>query len=83
MVMLNPMIKEKVNWTVQLTRTVVLYKKVDGVTIDLRFCPTLANAFQVHFKKNWSQDYPSGFKPHYYRRYIGDILALFTSPKHL
>ena len=51
MVMFNLMIRKKVNWTVQLTRTVVLYKKVDGVTIDLPFCPTLANAFQVHLKR--------------------------------
>ena len=45
--------------------------------------PALANAFLVHFEKNWLQNYPSDFKPHYYRRYVDDIFVLFTSPKYL
>ena len=45
--------------------------------------PTLANAFLVHFEKNWLQNCPSDFKPHYYRQYVDDIFVLFTSPKHL
>ena len=45
--------------------------------------PTLANAFLVRFEKNVSQNCPSGFKPHYYRRYVDDIFVLFTSSKHL
>ena len=45
--------------------------------------PTLANAFLVHFEKNWLQNCPSDFKPHYYRSYVDDIFVLFTSPKHL
>ena len=45
--------------------------------------PTLANAFLVHFEKNWLQNCPSDFKPHYYRRYVDDTFVLFTSPKHL
>ena len=45
--------------------------------------PTLANSFLVHFEKNWLQNFPTDFKPHYYRRYVDDIFALFTSPKHL
>ena len=44
---------------------------------------TVANAFLVHFEKNWLQNYPSDFKPHYYRRYADDIFVLFTSPKYL
>ena len=32
--------------------------------------PTLANVFLVHFEKNWLQNCPSDFKPHYYRRYV-------------
>ena len=44
---------------------------------------TLANAFLVHFEKNWLQNCPSDFKPHYYRRYVDDIFVLFTSPKYL
>ena len=42
----------------------------------------LANVFLVHFEKNWLQNCPSDFKPHYNRRYV-DIFVLFTSPKHL
>ena len=45
--------------------------------------PMLANAFLVYFEKNWLQNCPSDFKPHYYRRYVDDIFVLFTSPKHL
>ena len=44
--------------------------------------PTQANAFLVHFEKNWLQNYSSDFKSHDYRRYVDDIF-LFTSPKHL
>ena len=28
---------------------------------------TLANAFLVHFEKNWLQHCPSDFKPYYYQ----------------
>ena len=38
----------------------------------------LANAFLVHFEKNWLQNCPSDYKPHYYRRYVDDIFVLFT-----
>ena len=41
--------------------------------------PTLANAFHVHFEKNWLQNCPSDFKPYYYRRYVDDISVLLTS----
>ena len=44
---------------------------------------TRSFAFFVHFEKNWLQNCPSGFKPCYYRRYVDDILVLFTSPQHL
>ena len=60
-----------------------LYKQVDGVAMGSRLGPTLANTFLVHFEKNWLRNCPSDFKPHYYRRYVGDIFVLFTSPKHL
>ena len=46
-------------------------------------CPTLANAFLVHFEKDWLRNFPSDFKPHYYQRYVDDFFVLFTSPKHL
>ena len=60
-----------------------LYKQVDGVAMGSLLGPTLANAFLVHFEKNWLQNCSSDFKPHYYRRYVDDIFVLFTSPKHL
>ena len=45
--------------------------------------PTLANASLVHFEKNWLQNCPSDFKPHYCRRHLNDIFVLLTSSKHL
>ena len=44
---------------------------------------TLANAFLAHFEKNWLQSCSSDFKPYYYRRYVDDIFAAFTSSQHL
>ena len=43
----------------------------------------MANAFLVYFEKNWLQNCPSDFRPHYYQQYVDDIFVLFTSPKHL
>ena len=60
-----------------------LYKQFDGVAMGSPLGPTLANAFLVYFEKNWLQNCPSDFKPHYYRRYVDDIFVLFTSPKHI
>ena len=48
----------------------MLYKQVDGVAMGSPLDPTLTNAFLVYFEKNWLQNCPSGFKPHYYRRYL-------------
>ena len=45
--------------------------------------PTLANAFLVHFEKNWLKNCPSDFKSHYCLRYVDDIFILFTLPKNL
>ena len=52
-----------------------LYKQVDGVVMGSPLGPTLANAFLVHFEKNWLQNCPSDFKPYYYRRYVDDIFC--------
>ena len=62
-----------------------LYKQADEVAMGSPLGPTLSNAFLVHFigLLNWLQNYPSDFKPHYYRRYVDDIFVLFTSSKHL
>ena len=59
------------------------YKQITGVAMGSPLGPTLANAFLVHFEKNWLQNHPSDFKHHYYRRYVNDIFVLFISPKHL
>ena len=59
-----------------------LYKQFDGVAMGSPLGPTLANAFLVHFEKNWLQNCPSDFKPHYCWGYV-NIFVLFTSPKHL
>ena len=63
--------------------SVKFYKQVDGVAMGSPLDPILANAFLVHFGKNWLQNCPSDFKPCYYRRYLDDILVLFTSPQNL
>ena len=60
-----------------------LYKEVDEVAMGLPLGQTLANAFQVHFGRNWLQNCPSDLKPYYCRPYVDDIFVLFTSPKHV
>ena len=60
-----------------------LYKQVDGVAMNSPLDPTLANAFLLHFEKNWLQNCPSDFRPYYYRLYVDDNFVLFTSPQHL
>ena len=39
-----------------------LYEKVNGVAMGSPLVPTIANAFLVHFEKNWLQNCPSDFK---------------------
>ena len=41
-----------------------LYKEVDGATISTPLGPTVSNAFNVQFKRNWLQNCPSDFKPY-------------------
>ena len=43
----------------------------------------IANAFFACFEENWLQNYPSDFKPHYYRRYANNIFVLFPSQEQL
>ena len=59
-----------------------LYKQADGVTMGSPLGLTLANAFLVHFEKNWLQNCPPDLEPYYYQRYVY-IFLLFTPPKHL
>ena len=44
--------------------------------------PALANIFMCSFESKWLRDCPNDFKPVFYRRYVDDIFALFSSPDH-
>ena len=55
-----------------------LCKQFDGVAMGSPLGLTLANAFFIYFRKNWVQNCPTDFKPHYYRRHVDDIFVLFN-----
>ena len=40
------------------------------------------NIFMCSFESKWLQDCPNDFKPVFYRHYVDDIFALFSSPDH-
>ena len=61
----------------------LLYEQIDGVAMGSPLGPSLANAFQSHYEKNWLNNCPQGFKPVFYRRYVDDIFLLFKSNDHL
>ena len=44
--------------------------------------PALANIFVCSFESRWLRDCPNDFKTVFYRRYVDDIFALFSSPDH-
>ena len=44
--------------------------------------PALANIFMCSFESRWLRDCPNDFKTVFYRRYVHDIFALFSSPDH-
>ena len=44
--------------------------------------PPLANIFMCSLESKWLRDCPNDFKPVFYRRYVNDIFALFSSPDH-
>ena len=56
--------------------------QASGVAMGSPLGQTIANAFLVHFEKNWLQNCPSDFESYYYRHYVDDIFVLFTSPQH-
>ena len=35
-------------------------------------------SFLVYCENTWLENFPSDFKPHYYQRYVNDILAVLT-----
>ena len=51
------------------------YEQVDGVATGSPF-------FMCSFESKWLRDCPNNFKPVFYRRYVDDIFALFSSPDH-
>ena len=57
----------------------LLYKHIDGVAMGSPLCPTLANAFLCHYKKEWLGNCPILFKPMIYKRYVDHIFVLFSS----
>ena len=61
----------------------LLYKQIDRVAMGSPLSPTLANAFLCHYEKEWLHNCPSHFKLIVYRRYVDDILVLFSSKEHL
>ena len=58
------------------------YKQLDGVAMGFPLGPALANIFMCSFERKWLRDCPNDFKPVFYRRYVDDIFALFSSPDH-
>ena len=58
------------------------YKQVDGIDMGSSLGPALANIFMCSFKSKCLWDCPNDFKPVFYRRYVDDLFALFSSPDH-
>ena len=44
--------------------------------------PALTNTFMCCFESEWLRDFPNEFEPVFYRRYVDEIFALFSSPDH-
>ena len=59
-----------------------VYQQVDGVAMGSPLGPILTNAFLAYFENNWLQNFSSAFEAHYYKQYVDDIFALFTSTEH-
>ena len=57
------------------------YKQVNGVDMGSPLGPASANIFMCSFESKWLHG-PNDFKPVFYRRYVDDIFAVFSSPNH-
>ena len=53
-------------------------KQIDGVAMGSLF-PALANIFLCRFENKWLKVCPHILKPVFYRRYVDDTFALFSS----
>ena len=47
------------------------------------FGPILANLFLCHHATKWLKNFPEGFKPIFYKRYVYDIFVLFEKPEQV
>ena len=61
----------------------LLYKQSDGVAMGSPLGPSLGNAFLSYHEKNWLNNFPQGFTPVFYRRYVYNIFILFRLNDHL
>ena len=57
----------------------ILYKQKEGLAMGNPLAPTLANIFLGNMEDNFLNDCPVEFKPLYYRRYLDDIFAVFST----
>ena len=61
----------------------LLYKQINGVAMGSPLRTSLADAFLSYHERNWLNNWPQGFTPVFYRRYIDDIFILFKSTDNL
>ena len=61
----------------------LLYKQINGVAMGSPLRTSLADAFLSYHERNWLNNWPQGFTPVFYRRYIDDIFILFKSNDNL
>ena len=54
------------------------YEQVDGVGMGSPLAPILANLFLGYHEGKWLTDY-NGKKPHYYKRYVDDVISVFDN----
>ena len=54
------------------------YNQIDGVAMDSRLAPVLANIFMGFYESKWLNEYNLN-KPKFYLRYVDDILAAFDN----
>ena len=59
------------------------YNQIDGVAMGSPFGPILANLFLCHHATKWLKNFPEGFKPIFYKRYVYDIFVLFEKPEQV
>ena len=56
-----------------------LYKQTDGLAMGNPLAPAMANIFLCHLEKQIFDNCPQIFRPSFYRRYLDDTFAIFSS----